>query len=69
MSFSEGSGARWRTSSRHGFSACDGIDVVTGAMLDVLELTCVNALDEENRSVATHNLLGNGENVQLSIEK
>ena len=51
------------------FSACDEVDAVTGVMLDVFEFTCVNALDEKNKNVATHNLLGTGENVHLSIGK
>lgn len=39
-------------------------------MLDVLELVCVNALGEVNRSVATaHKLLGNGEKLWLDMEK
>jgi hypothetical protein len=52
----------WSNSSGHGFWACDGVDIAIRSMLDVIELVCVNALGEANRSVATaHKLLGKGE--------
>jgi hypothetical protein len=69
MSIFEGSETTWRTSSRHGFSACDGVDSVGRPILEVLEFTCVSAVSAKSRSVAIHKLLGNGENVQLDIRK